>query len=111
MSTRLKRWLILVACLLLAGAGYLYWAHTRLEFYETLESPDHRFKLMVYRKPIWPSSMPGQASDAPGIVRLYDGSGRLLNEAPVDMVQQLNDVEWSADHVDVPLVFNFKLPK
>lgn len=111
MSTRLKRLLLVMACLVLAAGGYAWWIHTRLELYETLESPDHRFKLVVYRKPIWPSAMPGQASDAPGIVRLYDGSGRLLNEAPVEMVQLVEDVKWNSDNVDVPLVFNFKLPK
>jgi hypothetical protein len=105
-----KLLLILFVCLIFATAGYIYWNRTRLDQYQVLESPDRRFRLVVYRRPIWPSSMPGQGSDAPGVVRLYDRSGRLLNEAPVRMVQQVEEVQWSADHVEVPLVFYFKLP-
>jgi hypothetical protein len=109
--TARQRFMIGVGSALLAVAGYVYWVNTRLEQYRVIQSPDHRFRLVVYRRPIWPSTMPGQASDAPGIVRLYDASGRLLNEAPIEMVQQINDIEWSPDHVGVPLTFDFKLPK
>jgi hypothetical protein len=53
--------------------------------------------------------MPGQAGDAPGMVRLFDDSGRMLNEAPVDMVQLVEDVQWSPRNVQVRLVFDFPL--
>lgn len=106
-----KKWLLLAlvfACI--AVAGYTYWKRTRLEQYLEVQSPDHRFRLVVYRRPIWPSTMPGQGSDAPGIVRLYDQSGRLLDESPIEMVQQIHDVHWRQGRVEVPLVFSFKLP-
>jgi hypothetical protein len=95
----------------LIAAGFLIWQRTRLKQYEVLESPDARFKVVVYRRPIWPSTMPGQAGDAPGVVRLYDRSGRLLHEAPIKMVQQIQDIEWTNGHVTIPLVFDWKLPK
>lgn len=101
--------MIAIFGVIIAAGGYGYWMRTRLEEYQVLQSPDHRFRLVVYRRPIWPSTMPGQGSDAPGVVRLYDESGRLLNEAPMGMVQQIVDVQWSVDRVEVPLVFSFKL--
>jgi hypothetical protein len=98
------------AVIVLIAVGFWVWQRTRLKQYEVLESPDARFKVVVYRRPIWPSAMPGQAGDAPGIVRLYDRSGRLLHEAPIEMVQQVEDLHWTHDNVTIPLVFDWKLP-
>jgi hypothetical protein len=105
-----KSLLAAVALVILIAAGILIWQHTRLKQYEVLTSPDARFKVVVYRRPIWPSTMPGQAGDAPGVVRLYDRSGRLLHETQIGMVQQVQDIEWTHDHVSVPLIFDWKLP-
>jgi hypothetical protein len=41
---------------------------------------------------------------------LYDRSGHLLHEAPIGMVQQVQDIEWTHDHVTIPLIFDWKLP-
>lgn len=87
-----------------------WWQTHRLKQYEVLRSPDGRFEIVVYRKSIWPSSMPGQAGDAPGIVKLFDRSGHLLDEAPIEMVQQVNDIQWTRSRVALPLVFDWKLP-
>jgi hypothetical protein len=106
----LRNLLLAISCVVAIAIGYLYWKSTRLERYEAIWSPDTRFQIVVFRKPIWPSAMPGQSSDAPGIVRLYDRSGHLLNEASIGMVQQVNDIQWSGDRVMVPLVFDWKLP-
>ena len=102
-------WIALVALVALI-AGYAAWRHFGWEQYRVIESPDARFRIVVYRRAIWPSTTPGHGSDAPGVVRLYDRSGRLLQEAEIPMVQQINDLEWSRDHVTVPLVFDWKLP-
>lgn len=96
------------ACALIAA--FAIWQSARLEQYRVIESPDSRFRLVVYRRQMWLSTMPGQGSDAPGIVRLYDRSGHLLDEAEIPMVQRINDLEWSKDRVTVPLVFDWKLP-
>ena len=54
--------------------------------------------------------MPGQAGDAPGVVRLYDRQGRLLHETRVDMVQRVQKVEWTEKAVGIKLVADWSLP-
>ena len=105
-----KRLTILVVGVVALIAAFAIWQRVHLEQYRVIESPDSRFRLVVYRRQTWHSTMPGQGSDAPGIVRLYDRSGHLLDEAAIPMVQQINDLEWSKDRVTVPLVFDWKLP-
>ena len=74
------------------GASYRYRT--------TLPSPDGRFKLVVYGRPM-PVAFPGQGSDAPGYVQLQDRSGMVLEEGYVEMVQNAYEVEWRADEVAV----------
>lgn len=106
-----KRVVIAMVAVVAVIAGYAAWQRFHLEQYEVINSPDSRFRLVVYRRQIWPSAMPGHGSGAPGLVRLYDRSGHLLDEAEIPMVQQINDLEWSKDEVTVPLVFDWKLPE
>lgn len=105
-----KRLWLVAALVVLFLVALALWQKTRLTQYEVLQSPDARFKVVVYRRPVWPSTMPGQAGDAPGVVRLYDQSGRLLHEAPIEMVQQVSDLKWTHDRVTIPLVFDWQLP-
>jgi hypothetical protein len=106
-----KRVVIAVVGVIAVIAGFAVWERVHLEQYRVINSPDSRFRLVVYRRQIWPSTMPGQGSHGPGVVRLYDRSGHLLDEAEIPMVQQINDLEWSKDEVTVPLVFDWKLPE
>lgn len=108
-KTKKHLWIVALVAVALIIA-YVAWQRTSLKQVQVIESPDARFRLVVYRRPIWPSAMPGQGSDAPGLVRLYDRSGHLLHEAKIPMVQQVNDLEWAHDHVTIPLVFDWKLP-
>jgi hypothetical protein len=55
--------------------------------------------------------MPGQAGDAPGVVRLYDRTGRLLAEADVEMVQLVESVDWSNDKASIKLVVDWDLSR
>lgn len=82
-----------------------------LDVYRTFERPDGAFRIVVLRKPM-PFAMPGQAGDAPGIIRLFDRNGRLLAETDVEMVQFVNDntVEWSSKTVSIRLVVDWTLP-
>jgi hypothetical protein len=105
-----KRVAITVVAVVAVIAAYAIWQRVHLEQYRVIDSPDSRFRLVVYRRQMWPSAMPGQGSDAPGVVRLYDRSGHLLDEAEIPMVQRINDLEWTKDRVTVPLVFDWKLP-
>lgn len=77
----------------------------------SFERPDHHYKVVVLRRPTWwRAAMPGQSADAPGLVRLHDRSGRLLQEAPVEMVQIVEGVEWQDRRVTVKLVATWSLP-
>ncbi len=62
------------------------------------------------RKPQWPALMPGQAGDAQGMVRLYDRHGRLLQETQVDMVQLVDQVDWTESMVRIKLIAEWPLP-
>jgi hypothetical protein len=74
-------------------------------------SPDGRFKMVVYRIPMT-MAMPGQAGDAPGFVRLYDQrSGRVLEQKDVEMVQMIDQVEWSPTNLYIKLFADWRLPK
>ena len=76
---------LVLAALVLLGAGW-WWTH-RLEPVATYERPDHRYKVVVLRRAPWRPGMPGPSGDAPGVVRLLDRSDRILEESPVEMVQ------------------------
>lgn len=108
-KSKKRLWIIVVAVVAMVTA-FVIWQRMHLEQYRVIDSPDSRFRVIVYRRQIWPSTMPGQGSDAPGIVRLYDHSGHLLQQADIPMVQQINDLQWSQGRVSVPLVFDWKLP-
>jgi hypothetical protein len=54
--------------------------------------------------------MPGQASDAPGRVQLYDRHGKLLRETKVEMVQLVDHVDWTEKKVRIKLVAEWDLP-
>jgi hypothetical protein len=102
---------ILVATLVLVYA--LFRRHQRSQATEYLSylSPDRRFKLVIYRLPM-AFAMPGQGSDAPGIVRLYDlKHGRLIQEQDVEMVQMIDQFEWSQTNLHIRLFADWKLPE
>lgn len=106
---------LLLASILAAtlGTAVAWWLYPRLaaEEYATFERPDGKFRVVVLRVPQWLGTLPGQASDAPGIVRLYDEAGRLLNETRVDMVQLVDQVTWEENRVHIKLVADWKLPE
>jgi len=86
-------------------------ARARAEEYRSYVSPDGRFKMVVYRMPMT-TAMPGQAGDAPGFVRLYDQrSGRILQQKDVEMVQLIDQFEWSSTNLHIKLFADWRLPK
>jgi len=111
----LPKWLrtILVVCIFvgLGAFGLRAWYRSLAEEYRSYLSPDGRFKMVVYRLPML-MMMPGQSSDAPGIVRLYDQrSGRVLEQKDVEMVQNIDHFEWSSTNLYIKLFADWKLPK
>jgi len=84
---------------------------SRAEQYRTFASPDGRFEIVVYRIPNR-VAMPGQSSDAPGYFQLRDArTGRVLRERTVEMVQLVDQIEWSPTNVEVRLLANWRLPE
>ena len=116
MNTRsLPKWLrtILVVFIVFAlGAfGLRAWYRSSAEEYRSYMSPDGRFKMVVYRLPMF-MAMPGQSSDAPGFVRLYDQrNGRVLQQKDVEMVQNIDQFEWSTTNLYIKLFADWRLPK
>lgn len=80
------------------------------EKYATFESPDRRFRIEVWRDKQFLAVGPGQTGDSPGEVRLYNQAGDLLEEADVDMVQIVENVEWTDKTVFIKFVGEWNLP-
>ncbi len=101
----------LVALAVLLGVGFHFYRRSQAGEYRSYTSPDGRFRMVVYRLPM-PFQMPGQSSDAPGFVRLYDQrSGRILRQKDVKMVQLIDQFEWSPTNLSIKLFADWKLPK
>ena len=79
--------------------------------YRTFTSPDGRLEVVVYRIPVF-FAAPGQASDAPGLIQLRDSrTGRVSARSRVEMVQLVEQVEWSDTSVTVGRLADWKLPR
>lgn len=109
---RRRRRLVLAAllCCVVATAGVIAYARLRTSVYATFTRPDGHYRVVVLRRTVWPSVMPGQGGDAPGTVQLLDRRGKLLHRAEVEMVQLVDQVEWSDRKVWIKLVAEWDLP-
>jgi hypothetical protein len=108
-----RRWFIVLICLgvsvLIAFGLHALYRSSATE-YRSYLSPDGRFKMVVFRLPML-MAMPGQSSDAPGFVRLYDQrSGRILQQKEVEMVQNIDQFEWSPTNLYIKLFADWRLP-
>jgi hypothetical protein len=66
----------------------------REELHASFSRPDGQYRVLVFRRMYSFGVMPGQGGDVPGRVVLVDRSGEALREAPVEMVQLVENVEW-----------------
>lgn len=108
----MNRWTKVAAgfVLLLALAVAVLVLKGREESYATFRSPDQRFEVVVLRKRSVIGMIPGQSSDSPGRVLLRDRSGRVIREAPVEMVQLAQVAQWSASTVWIQPFGEWPLP-
>lgn len=81
-----------------------------MEQYASYTRPDGRYHVLVMRKKSLFAAMPGQASDAPGVVRLYNQRGQLLQETDIAMVQLVENVHWESKHLSIKLIAEWDLP-
>ena len=107
-----RRFIFIIGGLILLGlgiwvlSGYLLWGE-----YRSFVRPDGHYRVTVMRTLVWPALMPGQASDAPGIVQLYAQNGSLLQETQVEMVQLVDQVAWEDKRVHIKRVADWELPE
>jgi hypothetical protein len=92
----------------LAITGWLYLSQPGLHLYRTFESPDGNYRVEVWRQP-QPFTMPGQSGDAPGVARLIDAAGNVLAEVALEMVQLVDQVDWSDGHAYITLIADWDL--
>jgi len=116
MSLRTRKKLLIGAVILasLVLAGTLFAPTLRraaASEYRTSQSPDGKYKIVVYRLTDFSFRMPGQSSDAPGYVRLYDRIGRVLAQTDVEMVQLADRISWEKNKVSIWLVAEWNLPE
>jgi len=101
-----------VAAILLIGVatalGVFVERHFDLREIRRFVSPDRRHALIVYRRPLV-FAAPGQAGDAPGIVVLETATGTELQRRSVDMVQLVEEPQWTSDRVVVKLLLDWPL--
>lgn len=97
--------LVLVMSFLLFGTAW-FWEQE----YRSFPSPDGRYRVVVFRKSMFPSAIPGQSGDSPGTVRLYDHNGNVLRKAKVEMVQLVDRVDWESTKVVIKFVADWDLP-
>ncbi len=71
----------------------------------TESSQNGQFCIVVRSYPML-IAMPGQGSDAPGEVNLYDMTGQKLESASLEMVQLFEGATWATNQVMVDLGLN-----
>jgi hypothetical protein len=103
-----KRAIVLGMLVVAIGIG-AYVAMTQLEPYRTFSSPDGAYRIEVLRRASPVPGIPGQGSDASGEVRLVDRSGRVIQTAPLELVQLVDAVEWGSDEVRVGALGHWRL--
>ncbi|MCX7112859.1 MAG: hypothetical protein NTX45_22620 [Proteobacteria bacterium] len=101
-------WVVATATILLTLGIWLTF-NGMTEEYASFSRPDGHYRVVVLRKKMF-MAMPGQASDAPGIVQLYNQNGVMLHEVSIDMVQMVDHVDWEEKKLSIKLVADWELP-
>lgn len=89
-------------------AGVIIERHFDLHEVQRFESPDGRHAIVVYRRPLV-FTAPGQAGDAPGIVVLETAGGTEIHRQGVEMVQLVEEPQWTSDRVRIKLFADWPL--
>ena len=106
-----RRFIFITGGLIILSLGiWLLSGYLSSEEYRSFVRPDGHYRVVVIRTSMWSAFMPGQASDAPGLVQLYDQNDQLLQETKVEMVQLIEQVKWKDQSVHIKLVAEWKLP-
>lgn len=102
-----KAIIITIATLSIVTVGLLTLEAPHSEF----QSPDKKYRAVVRTKFIsglFPA-MPGQGSDSPGSITLYDANtGKNLGKRKLDMLQRAHEIEWTDDGAKIKFVPEWK---
>ena len=90
--------------------GIIAERHFDLQEVRRFESPDGRHAIVVYRRPPVIAA-PGQSGDAPSILVLETADGQELRRRTVEMVQLVEEPQWTSDRVRVKLLADWPLPQ
>lgn len=100
---------LILLCFLFSGIIVFFFLQQK-ELYHVYNRPDGEFSILVFRKKFLLATMPGQASDAPGEITLINNrSHKVLQSTHVEMVQLVEEPEWSDNHVTIRLIADWPL--
>ena len=87
----------------------------RVERYRRDYPPDQFTVVLSARPyahfPLIPMSMPGQGSDGPGYLEIFDPHGKSCGGVPLEMIQIGWDFQWETNKASIPLVAEWDFVK
>lgn len=80
------------------------------EIYMRESSPDGRYEIVVCRFPQRGAMMPGQSSDAPGVIQLRRrDTDAVVYSTPIEAVAAMPLITWNGDTVSLPTFVDWPL--
>ena len=78
--------------------------------HQVFMSPDKNYRIELFAYDSIFTAMPGSsAGDEAGYIRLYNKDNELLNEKEIEMLQLVETVDWSDNHVSIKLIADWPL--
>ena len=114
MNHRLSIALLVLVPLATVSVAVVFWRsyqERNAEHYRTFENPFGDARIVVYSlKPLFPIAF-GSASDGEAFVTLESPQGTVLEKTRTEfLAQNVEEVDWSATEVWVPLVATWEIP-
>ena len=112
---KLNKWfLILAFTLVIAAIGFYPYIQKTCcsQIHQTHQSPNANYTIKVYSvsSPL-SFHLPGSSGDRGGFIRLFDVNGNVLQEQDIDMIQNVSDITWEDNYVDIKLIAQWPLEK
>ena len=91
--------------------GFMWQLGQRLDPVGNYERPDQHYRLELLRKhSAWSHGTPLHPTEMPGVARLVDRSGKVLQERPVDLMKMNGMPEWRDRRVVLQPEVDWSLP-
>lgn len=106
----IRRALAVLVSLLLIW-GFMWKLGQRLDLVGSYERPDHQYQLVLLRKhSVWSHGTPERITEMPGVARLVDRTGKVLEERSVDLMKTNGKPEWRDHRVVLAPQVDWSLP-